>query len=89
MGRVSVLKVIEDNPKLSGFDLFWTAYPKKKAKGDAMKAWQQTSKVRPPIEKILAAVGTQQAGNDWHKDGGAFIPYPATWLRGWRWDDES
>ena len=22
------------------------------------------------------------------KSGGAFIPYPATWLRGERWDDE-
>ena len=86
--NISVYKVIEDNPKLSGFDLFWQAYPKKKAKGDAMKAWQQTFKHRPPIEQILAAIETQRQSNDWWKDSGAYIPYPASWLRAWRWADE-
>ena len=25
---------------------------------------------------------------DWQKDNGKFIPYPATWLRAERWNDE-
>ena len=88
LNRQSVFKTVEDNPKLSGFDLFWAAYPKRKAKGDAMKAWQQTAKHRPPIEEILAAIETQRQSDDWWKDSGQYIPLPASWLRAWRWADE-
>ena len=88
LNRQSVFKTIEENPKLAGFELFWMAYPKRKAKGDAAKAWIQTAKNRPPIEAILAAIETQRQGDDWFRDSGAYIPYPATWLRAWRWADE-
>jgi hypothetical protein len=30
----------------------------------------------------------QKKQEDWRKDGGKFIPYPATYLRQERWDDE-
>jgi len=86
MGRV--LKIVESNPQLSDFDLFWECYPKKKAKLDALKAWKQTENVRPPIEQILAALDTQSQSADWTRDGGQYVPHPATWLRGGRWDDE-
>ena len=86
MGKV--LKIVESNPHLNDFDLFWECYPKKKAKLDALKAWKQTENVRPDIEQILAAVDTQWQSNDWQRDGGQFIPFPATWLRAGRWDDE-
>ena len=72
---------------LSDFDWFWSEYPKHKAKGDAFKAWQQTAAIRPPIEQIIAAIDTQAKSNDWQKEGGQYIPLPATWLRAWRWDD--
>lgn len=88
VSNISVFKVIEENPKLSGFDLFWAAYPKKKGKGDAIKAWQQTAKQRPPIEELLAAIETQRKTDEWYRDSGQWIPFPASWLRGWRWLDE-
>jgi hypothetical protein len=84
----NVLKIAEANPKLSDFDLFWECYPKKKAKLDALKAWKQTENLRPPIEQILAALDTQSQSADWTRDGGQYVPHPATWLRGGRWDDE-
>ena len=86
--NISVLKVIEENPKLSGFSLFWASYPKRRKKGDALKAWQQTAKVRPPIEEILAAIETQRQSDDWNRDSGQWIPLPASWLRAWQWADE-
>ena len=86
--NISVLKVIEDNPKLSGFELFWAAYPKKRGKGDAMRAWIQTAKVRPHIEEILSVIETQRQSDDWNRDSGQWIPYPASWLRDWRFFDE-
>ncbi len=86
MGKI--VQLTEQNAKLSDFDLFWEIYPRKKKKGDALKAWQQTSRNRPPIEKILAAIQEQERSHQWLKDGGEFIPYPASWLRSWSWDDE-
>lgn len=86
MGRV--IQIAEKNLKLSDFDLFWEIYPRKKSKLDALKAWRQTADVRPDIEKIIAAIDTQAQSNDWSRDGGQWIPYPATWLRKGMWDDE-
>jgi hypothetical protein len=67
------------------FNAFWSAYPKKKAKADAWKAWQKAD-----IPKdIVAIVERNKAYNhDWAKDGGQYIPLPATWIRGKRWEDE-
>jgi hypothetical protein len=70
------------------FSVFWAAYPRKLAKGDAWKAWKQTEKERPPLPAILAAIAAQKGSDGWTKDGGGFIPYPATWLRAFRWADE-
>ena len=73
-------------PKGNEFDLFWKAYPKKKAKGDAEKAWKSV-KADKHIDAILLAVEQQKQSPEWLKDGGQFIPHPATWLRGKRWED--
>lgn len=70
------------------FEQFWRAYPRKTAKGDARKAWAQQAALLPPIELVLAAIRAQQAQPQWRKDEGQFVPYPATWLRAERWDDE-
>jgi hypothetical protein len=69
------------------FDQFWASYPKKVAKADARKAWLQTKDVRPDITTVINAVTAACKTEQWMKSGGAFIPYPATWLRGERWDD--
>jgi len=70
------------------FDQFWANYPKKVAKADARKAWLQTKDVRPDIAKLLSAITAACKTEQWMKSGGSFIPYPATWLRGERWEDE-
>lgn len=70
------------------FESFWKLYPKKVAKGDARKAWLQTTKIRPAIAVLLKAIYAARASKGWLKDEGEYIPYPATWLRQERWDDE-
>ena len=67
------------------FKRFWAAYPKRKSKGDAAKAWNE---IAPPIETVLAALSWQVASWDWTKDGGQYVPYPATYLRSTGWEDE-
>ena len=73
---------------MTEFDTFWRAYPKRVAKGDAKKAWSQTQNIRPALPYLLAAIESQMRSDQWRKNDGQFIPYPATWLRQERWDDE-
>ena len=73
---------------MNDFELFWQAYPKKKAKRDAFKAWQQTEGERPSTDELLKIVRLTCKTEEWMKAGGQFIPLPATYLRGWRWEDE-
>lgn len=71
-----------------GFEEFWQTYPRKAGKGAALKAWQR---LRPDADlqaRILAAISQQRTSEQWCKDGGQFIPHPATWLNQQRWDDE-
>ena len=72
----------------AGFDAFWAAYPRKTAKGDARKAWQKLNPSDALVAAILSALDWQKNQPQWLKDDGQFIPYPATWLRGERWEDE-
>ncbi|MCM1330431.1 MAG: hypothetical protein NC253_13435 [Ruminococcus sp.] len=77
----------EGNGSADGFEEFWQAYPKKTAKQAALKAW---NKLKPNAELrqvILDALERQTQSVQWQKDGGQFIPYPATWLNGRRWED--
>lgn len=68
------------------FERFWSEYPRKIAKKDAEKAW---SKI--PVHKqidVMNAIKLHVLA--WRQQGTEkqFIPYPATWLRGARWEDE-
>lgn len=69
----------------SSFAAFWEAYPKKRNKGDAEKAWK---KLNPPLAQILAALGWQRQQQSWTKDAGQFVPYPASYLNSKGWEDE-
>jgi len=71
-----------------GFDSFWQVWPKKKAKLDAIKAWEKLNPSGELVDRIIAAVEFQKQSRDWLKNDGQYIPYPATWLNGQRWTDE-
>jgi len=65
-------------------------YPRKSAKQDAFKAWNDPNYnfAFPPLKEMIAAVELQKRSAAWTKDDGGAIPFPATWLRGKRWEDE-
>lgn len=71
-----------------GFDEFWAAYPRHVAKQDASKAFAKLRADDALLRRILAALEVAKQSRDWLKDDGRFIPHPATWLNGRRWDDE-
>jgi hypothetical protein len=70
------------------FERFWAIYPKKRNKGDAMKAWRALKPSEELVAAILAAVERAKASVQWRKDEGQFIPYPASWLRARGFEDE-
>lgn len=69
------------------FETFWSRYPKQVGKKAARVAWDK-SKDRPALETILEAVTRAAHSVQWMKDGGQFIPHPATWINQGRWDDQ-
>ena len=73
---------------MDGFALFWQEYPRKAAKAAALKAWQKLNPSPDLVERILDHVRDHKRSPDWLKDGGQFVPHPATFLNGRRWEDD-
>ncbi len=74
------------NPLAGEFEKFWEQYPNKKAKP---KAWNAFTNLKAEeVKKILEVLPQHNSQEQWQKEGGKFIPYPATWLNGRRWEDE-
>lgn len=69
-----------------GFAEFWSAWPRKVNKADALKAWRQTAGERPPVAELVAAITAAKRSHEWRQK--QWVPYPASWLRGHRWLDE-
>lgn len=72
-------KVIPD-----GFDEFWKLYPKKEGKVDAMKKFRLLAK----HDVDLALANLPKHVQHWKQNTEPqFIPQPARWLHGRRWED--
>jgi hypothetical protein len=72
----------------AGFVKFWETYPRKEAKQSALKAWAKLKPDPATIERIIASVTARTDSPEWRKDNGQFIPLPASFLNGRRFDDE-
>lgn len=69
-----------------GFDQFWLAYPKKVGKGAAEKAFAK-ARLNGHLPEVLKSIESQKRSEQWQKEGGQYIPNPATWLNQKRWED--
>lgn len=67
------------------FDRFWTAYPRKTAKGAARKAWPRAVKAAGDPELIIA--GATRYAADPNRDQ-RYTAHASTWLNAERWGDE-
>jgi len=70
------------------FDAFWQAYPKKVGKADALKAFTKLKPDNELMQTILAAIAQWSKTDQWSKDNRQYVPMPATYIRGRRWEDE-
>lgn len=81
-------KLFKTKTQEERFDQYWKMYPKKKSKGDAEKAWVSINPDDLLFKKIINGVEAGLESNEWKKDGGEYIPHPATWLNRKGWEDE-
>lgn len=68
------------------FSEWYKAYPKKMARADGERAWAKMNEA--DREAAMAAVAAHV--RYWEACGTErqYMPYPATWLNGRRWEDE-
>ena len=86
IGPNSAIAVVA-NPDDDGFETFWRHYPRKVGKDDARKAFKKRKPDLDLLAVMLTAIERQKSESQWQKDGGQFIPHPATWLNQGRWQD--
>ncbi|WP_157636142.1 replication protein [Burkholderia ubonensis] len=71
------------------FATFYAAYPKKRNRADAEKAFAKLNPDDSLLAVLLKAVEVaKRSRDDWRRENGKFIPYPGTWLNGRMWEDE-
>ena len=80
-----------NNDKRTGkdfFEEFWKLYPKKQSKKISEKSWNKLNPSTDLFKKIIFSLEAHKKTEQWTKENGRFIPYPATWINQERWNDE-
>lgn len=68
------------------FDKFWSVYPRHEGKQNARKAFEKLKVDEPLLETLINAIVKQKQSAQWSDP--QYVPHPATWLNGRRWEDE-
>lgn len=68
------------------FEKFWTVYPRHEGKQNAKKAFDKLHVDDALLETLINAIVKQKQSVQWSDP--QFVPHPATWLNGRRWEDE-
>ena len=69
------------------FTEFWKAYPKKKDKKKAERAFFKIKNIEKIFPAMMQALERQKESVQWQENKGQYILYPSTWLNGERWND--
>jgi phage replication O-like protein O len=79
-------KSIAPQATRENFEKFYSAFPKKKSRAQAEKAFAKIN----PDEQLLTAIlaGLQRAMKSGQWQDPQYIPYPASWLNAKGWEDE-
>ncbi|MDN7540231.1 replication protein [Burkholderia cenocepacia] len=68
------------------FDIFWAAYPKKRSKDRAEKAFAKRNPDEQLFDDLMAGLERAKTSSDWQNP--QFIPHAASWLNAGGWKDE-
>jgi hypothetical protein len=70
------------------FEFFWKTYPKKLDKGRVEKWFSKNKPSKELVDLMIKQVERFKQTEQWKKEDGKYIPYPATWLNSKCWEDE-
>lgn len=70
------------------FERFYLAYPNKKSRKNAERAWDKLKPTPALVAEIMDGLRRAIDSVEWAKGGGEYIPHPATFLNGENWKDE-
>lgn len=76
------------NKTEADFAVFWEIYPRKEKKKDALAAWMKLKPAPELQRKMILAVQARRASPEWQRENGRYIPHPAAWINGRRWEDQ-
>lgn len=68
------------------FEIFWTAYPKKRSKDKAEKAFAKRKPDEQLFNDLMAGLERAKTSSEWQNP--QFIPHAASWLNAGGWMDE-
>ena len=77
----------EKDVHLKSFRAFYLVYPRHEARADAEKAWLALAPDAELVSSIMGALSMHKVSESWLKENGKFVPLPASWIRGKRWED--
>jgi len=72
---------------LVSFEKFYSVYPRKKGKQDAIKWFKKTKPTDEFVSMLMDDVN-KRVRTEWNGKEPQYLPYPATYLNGKRWEDE-
>lgn len=82
--KETTLKGSKETDRL--FEKFWSVYPRHEGKQAAVKAFNKLNPDEELLGVMINAIVKQKQSDQWSDP--IYIPHPATWLNGKRWEDE-
>ncbi len=76
----------ESKEREKKFNLFWNEYPKHEAKQNALREFEKLAPDNSLFETMMDALRKVKKSKQWQDV--QYIPYPATWIRQRRWEDD-
>ena len=66
------------------FHIFWTSYPRKESKAEALKAWKKAH-INGEFDRVMSALEAYKQTDQWIKK---IVPHASTWINQKRWKDD-
>lgn len=73
--------------QLTRFERWYSVFPRKVNRAKAEEKWAEIDPDDELTDVMVSKTEEWAASPDWTKDGGQYVPHPATWLHNKRWTD--
>lgn len=75
--------------QMTRFERWYSVFPRKVNRAKAEEKWAEIDPDDDLTDVMVSKTEEWSASPDWTKNGGQYVPHPATWLHNKRWTDGS